>query len=126
MTLDCSAPSVPPAIFSWKFNNTLTDVKTAQYLIDMALYKNTGTYTCEAYNAVTGKSTAQSHFLSVKGEVHVSARVVVVNGGGSVAVCDRLSWLSLQRKARWIKVSQTEPLLESSSPSSWPSAPPSA
>uniref|UniRef100_A0AAQ4QSN9 Ig-like domain-containing protein n=2 Tax=Gasterosteus aculeatus aculeatus TaxID=481459 RepID=A0AAQ4QSN9_GASAC len=68
VTLDCSAPSVPPAIFSWKFNNTLTDVKTARYLIDMALYKNTGTYTCEAYNAVTGKTTAQSHFLSVKEE----------------------------------------------------------
>ncbi|KAM6904232.1 cell adhesion molecule CEACAM5 isoform 1-T2 [Lycodopsis pacificus] len=66
--LDCSAPSVPPANFTWKFNGTLTDVKTAQYVIEKALYKNTGTYMCEAHNAVTGKTTTSTHSLSVREE----------------------------------------------------------
>ncbi|KAM8840576.1 cell adhesion molecule CEACAM20 [Spinachia spinachia] len=68
VALDCSAPSIPPANFTWKFNSTMTNVKTARYVIDMALYKNTGTYTCEAHNVVTGKTAASSHFLSVKEE----------------------------------------------------------
>ncbi|XP_031696965.1 carcinoembryonic antigen-related cell adhesion molecule 5-like [Anarrhichthys ocellatus] len=66
--LDCSAASIPPANFTWKFNGTLTDVKTAQYLIEKALYKNTGTYMCEAHNDVTGKTTTYIHTLSVKEE----------------------------------------------------------
>ncbi|KAK9527102.1 hypothetical protein VZT92_015764 [Zoarces viviparus] len=66
--LDCSAASVPPANFTWKFNGTLTNVKTAQYVIEKALYKNTGTYICEAHNAVTGKTTTTTHKLSVKEE----------------------------------------------------------
>ncbi|XP_068561341.1 carcinoembryonic antigen-related cell adhesion molecule 5 [Cebidichthys violaceus] len=66
--LVCTAASVPPANFTWKFNGTVTSVKTAQYLIETALYKNTGTYTCDAHNAVTGKTTTYTHTLSVKEE----------------------------------------------------------
>lgn len=66
--LQCSAVSVPAATYTWKFNGTLTDVKTAEYTIGNAVYKNTGTYTCEAYNAVTGKTSTSSHKLSVKGQ----------------------------------------------------------
>ncbi|XP_054461527.1 carcinoembryonic antigen-related cell adhesion molecule 5 [Anoplopoma fimbria] len=66
--LKCSAASVPPANYTWKFNGTMTDVKTAQYLIEKAVYKNTGTYTCEAHNAVTGKTSMYSHTMSVKEE----------------------------------------------------------
>ncbi|XP_058475196.1 carcinoembryonic antigen-related cell adhesion molecule 6-like [Solea solea] len=68
VTLTCSAMSVPPANFTWKFNGTVTDVKTAQYTIEKALYKNSGTYTCEAYNAITGKTSTSNHKLSVKEE----------------------------------------------------------
>ncbi|XP_068426958.1 carcinoembryonic antigen-related cell adhesion molecule 20, partial [Clinocottus analis] len=66
--LDCFAASVPPASYTWRFNGTMTDVKTAKYLIEMARYKNTGTYTCEASNAVTGKNSSYTHTLSVKEE----------------------------------------------------------
>lgn len=68
LTLTCVAPSVPPANFTWKFNGTVTDIKTATYAIENAVYKNTGTYTCEAHNAITGKTVTSTHNLSVKGE----------------------------------------------------------
>ncbi|XP_022613154.1 carcinoembryonic antigen-related cell adhesion molecule 2-like [Seriola dumerili] len=68
VTLTCSAMSIPPANFSWKFNGTVTSVKTAQYTIVKAIYKNTGTYMCEAHNAVTGKTTTHTFNLSVKEE----------------------------------------------------------
>lgn len=66
--LTCLAPSFPPANFTWKFNGTLTDVKTATFTLDKAVYKNTGTYMCEAHNSVTGKTTTATHNLSVKGK----------------------------------------------------------
>uniref|UniRef100_A0A8D3E316 Ig-like domain-containing protein n=1 Tax=Scophthalmus maximus TaxID=52904 RepID=A0A8D3E316_SCOMX len=66
--LTCSASSVPPANFTWKFNGTVTPEKTAQYTIKTAVYKNTGMYTCEAHNAITGKTATYSHKLSVKEE----------------------------------------------------------
>lgn len=67
--LKCVAASVPPASFTWKFNGTVTDVKTAEFSIEDPKYKNSGTYMCEAHNAVTGKTTSASHFLSVKGKM---------------------------------------------------------
>ncbi|KAK5854492.1 hypothetical protein PBY51_004680 [Eleginops maclovinus] len=68
VVLTCSAASVPPANFTWKFNGTKTDVKAAVYQIEAARYKNTGTYTCEAHNAVTGMTSSHTHILSVKEE----------------------------------------------------------
>ncbi|XP_033982104.1 carcinoembryonic antigen-related cell adhesion molecule 6-like [Trematomus bernacchii] len=64
----CSAASVPPANFTWKFNGTKTDVKTAQYQIEAARYKNSGMYMCEAHNPLTGKTSTHTHTLSVKEE----------------------------------------------------------
>ncbi|XP_010783799.1 HEPACAM family member 2-like [Notothenia coriiceps] len=68
VVLTCSADSVPPANFTWKFNGTKTDVKTAQYQIEAARYKNSGMYMCEAHNTVTGKTSTHTHTLSVKEE----------------------------------------------------------
>ncbi|KAI4818127.1 hypothetical protein KUCAC02_011489 [Chaenocephalus aceratus] len=61
VVLTCSAASEPPANFTWKFNGTKTDIKTAQYQIEAARYKNTGMYMCEAHNAVTGKTSTYTH-----------------------------------------------------------------
>uniref|UniRef100_A0A3Q1IN16 Ig-like domain-containing protein n=2 Tax=Anabas testudineus TaxID=64144 RepID=A0A3Q1IN16_ANATE len=64
----CAAPSIPPANFTWKLNGTLTNVTTEKYVIEKADLTNSGTYTCEAYNPVTGKSTTSSFNLEVKKE----------------------------------------------------------
>ncbi|KAK2830922.1 hypothetical protein Q5P01_018853 [Channa striata] len=65
VTFTCSVESVPPANFTWRFNGTVTGVKTPQYVIDSAAVANAGIYTCEAYNSVTGKNTTGSFTLSV-------------------------------------------------------------
>lgn len=68
LTLTCSAESVPPANYTWKFNGTLTQVKTKEYTIDQPLLSNSGIYTCEAFNPVTGKTSTYAHTLEVKGK----------------------------------------------------------
>ncbi|XP_077446519.1 cell adhesion molecule CEACAM5-like [Stigmatopora argus] len=68
VNLRCSAASLPPASFTWKFNGTLTPIKTSTYTIAEANHKNTGTYTCQASNNVTGKTAVYMHNLSVKEE----------------------------------------------------------
>lgn len=68
VTLVCSASSLPSANFTWRFNGTATGVAAATYVIDKAVYKNSGVYTCEAHNAITGKTGRSTHGLSVKGK----------------------------------------------------------
>ncbi|XP_034747444.1 carcinoembryonic antigen-related cell adhesion molecule 2 [Etheostoma cragini] len=62
----CSAQSIPPANFTWKFNGTDTGVRTAQFRLEMASAKDIGKYTCEANNAVTGKTAMYTHSLNVQ------------------------------------------------------------
>ncbi|XP_013880785.1 hemicentin-1 isoform X2 [Austrofundulus limnaeus] len=69
VVLICSPPSTPPANITWKLNGTLLNVKTNKLVIENALYKDSGTYTCEAFNPVTGKTTTSTHTLSVKEEI---------------------------------------------------------
>lgn len=69
--ITCTAASIPPANITWKFNDTVLSVKSAEYIIERAEYKNSGTYTCEMRNSITGKMATKSHVLSVKGELHV-------------------------------------------------------
>ncbi|XP_029977105.1 V-set and immunoglobulin domain-containing protein 10-like [Salarias fasciatus] len=69
VTLTCSAPSQPPANYTWRFNGSLTAVKTATYTIDQARYSHSGTYLCEASNAVTGRTSSKAFTLSVKEEL---------------------------------------------------------
>ncbi|XP_031163566.1 carcinoembryonic antigen-related cell adhesion molecule 5 isoform X2 [Sander lucioperca] len=66
VVLTCSADSIPPANLTWKFNGTDTGVKTAQFTIEMPTAKDTGKYTCEATNAVTGKNAMYTHSLTVQ------------------------------------------------------------
>lgn len=74
VTLTCTTASVPPANITWKFNGTLINVKTPVYTLEKAVYKNTGTYTCEARNAITGKSSMFTHNLAVRGKTQDCCR----------------------------------------------------
>ncbi|KAM4540141.1 cell adhesion molecule CEACAM20-like [Odontesthes bonariensis] len=67
--LTCSSSSIPPATFTWKINGTVTSVVQKEYTITPAFYKDSGLYTCEAYNAITGKTVPASHKLSVKADI---------------------------------------------------------
>nr|XP_015828862.2 carcinoembryonic antigen-related cell adhesion molecule 1 [Nothobranchius furzeri] len=69
VVLTCAAASIPPANITWKLNGTVLNTKTNEFIIENALYKDSGTYTCEAYNAVTGRTTTYSHVLMVKEEI---------------------------------------------------------
>ncbi|XP_028453714.1 carcinoembryonic antigen-related cell adhesion molecule 20 [Perca flavescens] len=64
--LTCFADSIPQANFTWKFNGTDTGVKGARFTIEMATVKDIGMYTCEANNAVTGRTATYTHSLDVK------------------------------------------------------------
>ncbi|MFT7798513.1 carcinoembryonic antigen-related cell adhesion molecule 5-like isoform X2 [Arapaima gigas] len=64
--LKCSAESVPTAVFSWAFNGTVRNVKTPEFIIEHAVFGDTGRYTCMASNSVTGINASSVYLLSVK------------------------------------------------------------
>ncbi|XP_058602949.1 carcinoembryonic antigen-related cell adhesion molecule 20-like [Onychostoma macrolepis] len=66
VTLSCSANSEPSASFSWKFNETDTDVTTDTFTIDQTDFTHSGDYECTALNNVTKRSISQKHALLVK------------------------------------------------------------
>ena len=95
--LTCVANSLPAATFVWKFNGTLTQVTSPDYVMEGAVYKNTGIYTCEATNAITGLTKSADHLLSVKGKtgrpflwVATTTRHSSSGLGLKLATCDKL------------------------------------
>ncbi|XP_076865714.1 cell adhesion molecule CEACAM5 [Brachyhypopomus gauderio] len=72
LVMKCLAASEPTPIFVWKLNGTLLNTNTDEYMIDKPDYRNSGNYTCEAYNPVTGLNQSATHNLLVrgKGELH--------------------------------------------------------
>uniref|UniRef100_A0A672K2Y7 Ig-like domain-containing protein n=1 Tax=Sinocyclocheilus grahami TaxID=75366 RepID=A0A672K2Y7_SINGR len=68
VSLSCSANSEPAASFSWKINETDTDVTTDTFTIDYTDFTHSGDYICTAWNNVTKRSATQQHTLLVKGK----------------------------------------------------------
>ncbi|XP_016122054.1 carcinoembryonic antigen-related cell adhesion molecule 20-like, partial [Sinocyclocheilus grahami] len=66
VSLSCSANSEPAASFSWKINETDTDVTTDTFTIDYTDFTHSGDYICTAWNNVTKRSATQQHALLVK------------------------------------------------------------
>uniref|UniRef100_A0A8C7XU71 Ig-like domain-containing protein n=1 Tax=Oryzias sinensis TaxID=183150 RepID=A0A8C7XU71_9TELE len=71
--LNCSASSVPLSDFTWKLNGTAVSEKSNVLTINKPKFEDSGTYTCEARNPVTGKVVTFTHVLSVKGELIIAS-----------------------------------------------------
>lgn len=71
--LNCSASSVPPSDFTWKLNGTAVSEKSNVLTINKPKFEDSGTYTCEARNPITGKTVTFTHVLSVKGELIIAS-----------------------------------------------------
>ncbi|XP_058866985.1 carcinoembryonic antigen-related cell adhesion molecule 5-like isoform X1 [Acipenser ruthenus] len=57
VTFTCSAQSMPPCNYTWYFNGTET-AQESQYKIDSVSNADSGSYTCVAWNSVTGRNTS--------------------------------------------------------------------
>ncbi|XP_058602628.1 carcinoembryonic antigen-related cell adhesion molecule 20-like [Onychostoma macrolepis] len=66
VSLSCSANSEPSASFSWKFNETDTNVTTDTFTIDQTDFTHSGDYECTALKRVTKRSISEKHALLVK------------------------------------------------------------
>ncbi|XP_058260760.1 carcinoembryonic antigen-related cell adhesion molecule 5 [Hemibagrus wyckioides] len=65
--INCSFASYPVPTFVWKFNDTVLHGETNNCLTITNLeYKNSGIYTCEASNIITGLKKSATHNLTVK------------------------------------------------------------
>ncbi|KAG1946726.1 carcinoembryonic antigen-related cell adhesion molecule [Pimephales promelas] len=63
--ISCSAESVPPSIYAWKLNDTVMNFTRPNYAIEKAKATDSGTYTCEALNPITGITKKYTHKLAV-------------------------------------------------------------
>ncbi|KAG9337732.1 hypothetical protein JZ751_028229, partial [Albula glossodonta] len=68
LVLYCDVDSLPPAIFSWIVNGTRTEEQTAAYVIKNSSYSDSGNYTCETSNDITGNRVNVSHWLKITGK----------------------------------------------------------
>ncbi|XP_034554368.1 carcinoembryonic antigen-related cell adhesion molecule 5-like [Notolabrus celidotus] len=64
ITLNCSAESEPPANYTWSPNGT-ENHKSFEYTIKNVTYSDSGNYTCQAENNITGRSLSAVHELKV-------------------------------------------------------------
>ncbi|KAK7124352.1 hypothetical protein R3I94_018656 [Phoxinus phoxinus] len=63
--MSCSADSVPPSMYSWKLNDTVMNYSREIYIIEKAKAADSGMYTCEALNPITGMAIKATHKLAV-------------------------------------------------------------
>ncbi|KAK6470016.1 carcinoembryonic antigen-related cell adhesion molecule 5-like [Huso huso] len=67
VTFTCSAQSMPPCNYTWYFNETET-AQGSQYKISSVSNADRGSYTCVAWNSVTGRNTSAVKEFTVTGE----------------------------------------------------------
>ncbi|KAM9807272.1 carcinoembryonic antigen-related cell adhesion molecule 1 [Syngnathus typhle] len=77
--LNCSSSSHPPSVYSWHFNETKV-ADTSEYLTGPLALNMSETYTCTAFNNVTGKNSTAYHTLTVLAPVHMAS---VMAGGAN-------------------------------------------
>ncbi|XP_040900301.1 carcinoembryonic antigen-related cell adhesion molecule 1-like [Toxotes jaculatrix] len=65
LKLNCSADSTPTAIYTWKVNDTEILSNSAVFTKKVTELSDSGNYTCEATNHITGRTSSAVHGLSV-------------------------------------------------------------
>ncbi|CAJ1062597.1 titin [Xyrichtys novacula] len=81
-TLTCTAESTPNAAFTWILNGTVI-YNLAQYIQNNTKHADSGNYTCEARNRITGRTSSAVHGLTVKDPEGLSAGAIA----GIVIAC---------------------------------------
>ncbi|XP_029115923.1 carcinoembryonic antigen-related cell adhesion molecule 5-like [Scleropages formosus] len=75
ITFNCTASSQPPSQYSWFFNDTQV-AQGSVFKSDTLTLASNGTYTCVAFNSVTGKNSSAVKELAVTGSITGSATTV--------------------------------------------------
>lgn len=89
--INCSFASYPIPTFVWKFNDSVLVGETKQcFIIQMFENKDSGIYTCEAFNNVTGLRNTANHNLMLKGKDRAQTTVslflyIILDAGTSRA-----------------------------------------
>lgn len=69
--LTCHALSYPPSTYKWFFNNSQV-ANTSMYITPPLTMNMSGTYTCIAFNNITGQNSSAHKKLTVYGETFVA------------------------------------------------------
>lgn len=64
----CYASSNPPSLYSWYFNGNPV-ANTSVYITPPLSEDMSGTYTCKAYNNITGRNKTAHKMFTVVGEI---------------------------------------------------------
>ncbi|KAJ8289836.1 hypothetical protein GJAV_G00005890 [Gymnothorax javanicus] len=85
VTFTCTALSQPPPQYSWYFNGTML-AHGAMYETVPLTFVNQGTYTCQAYNPITGKNSSAAIELNVTAPIKITS--VKINSSGDFPIDD--------------------------------------
>lgn len=66
LLLKCSSDSDPPANYQWMFNGTVIENRSVLFKV-VHDFSDSGNYTCQAWNFVTGRTRSAARILSVVG-----------------------------------------------------------
>ncbi|XP_035279704.1 hemicentin-2-like [Anguilla anguilla] len=93
VTFTCSALSQPISHYSWYFNGTRV-TNGSEYVTAPLTLANQGTYTCEAFNPVTGRNSTAARELKVQPSSAVLSKGSLFLAALGVSLLQLTNWLS--------------------------------
>ncbi|XP_064173084.1 carcinoembryonic antigen-related cell adhesion molecule 1 [Anguilla rostrata] len=93
VTFTCSASSLPTSQYSWYFNGTRV-TNGSEYVTAPLTLANQGTYTCEAFNPVTGRNSTAARELKVQPSSAVLSKGSLFLAALGVSLLQLTNWLS--------------------------------
>ncbi|KAJ6663847.1 hypothetical protein lerEdw1_009926 [Lerista edwardsae] len=65
LKLECTADSVPGALFQWFFNNTKQEATGNSFQVQLSNWANEGNYTCQATNPFTHRNATKTVYVKL-------------------------------------------------------------